>query len=77
MNLKLTRNINGNIKFSFEMFSRYVDTITGEETPNPFVDLLKNETKLKLFYDNNWYDLISKKVNEDSGSNINQYEAVS
>jgi hypothetical protein len=73
----LTRNINGNVKFTFEIMSKYIDTISGLETENPFADLLKNETKLKLFYDNEWYDFIIKKVNEDSTNNLIKYETVS
>lgn len=73
----LTRNINGNVKFTFEIMSKYIDTISGLETENPFADLLKNETKLKLFYDNEWYDFIIKKINEDSTNNLIKYETVS
>ncbi len=74
---KLTRNINGSINFSFSMFTKYNDNITGEEKINPYVELLKNETKLKLYYDSNWYDLIIKKIDEDSANSKNNYSAIS
>ena len=77
INPKLTRNINGNIKFTFNMFVKYIDNISGEETKNPFVDLLKNETKLKLYYEDNWFDLIIKKIEENLADNQNSYEAIS
>ena len=74
---KLTRNINGNVTFTFSMFTEYLDNITGVTKRNPYVDLLHNETKLKLLYDENWYDLIVKKIEEKSAENKNLYTAIS
>jgi hypothetical protein len=55
------------------MYDKYVDFITGEETYNPFIDLLVNETKLKLKYDDKWYDLIINKVDEDSSKHTRTF----
>ena len=62
---KLTPNINGTNTFSFTIYYRYKDTVTGETVDNPFAQYLTNERKLKLHYDK-WYDLIIKSVKIDS-----------
>jgi uncharacterized protein (DUF1015 family) len=74
---KLTRNINGSISFSFYMYTKYIDNISGEETSNPYTELIKNETKLKLYYENEWYDLLVKKIDEDSANSKKTYSAIS
>ena len=63
---KLVQNINGTNTFSFSIYYRYKDNITGEVVDNPFAQYLTNERKLKLYYDNKWYDLIIKSVKVDS-----------
>lgn len=63
---KLVQNINGTNTFSFSIYYRYKDNISGEEVDNPFAQFLTNERKLKLYYDNKWYDLIIKSVKVDS-----------
>ena len=50
--------------------------ISGKETRNPFVDIITNETKLKLKNGEDWYDLIINKVDEDSSKKIYSYNAV-
>jgi hypothetical protein len=74
---KLTCNINGSISFSFYMYTKYIDNISGEETSNPYTELIKNETKLKLYYENEWYDLLVKKIDEDSANSKKTYSAIS
>lgn len=69
----LTRNVNGVKKLTFKMYKRYIDTITGEETENPFVDWLVSERKVKLNYDNKWYDFIIKDINESSSNYLYTY----
>lgn len=70
----LTRNINGTKKFSFSMYKRYIDTITGEETENPFVDWLVNERRVKLEYDGKTYDFIIKDISENSSNYLYTYQ---
>lgn len=67
----LTVNINGTETLKFSMCYQYIDNITGEMIHNPLIDLLVNERKVKLKYDNNdpnhpdgWYDFIIKKDEE-------------
>lgn len=72
---KFTQNINGTNKLSFKMYSHYYDNATGEYTNNPYVAFLKNESKIKLFYENNWYDFIIKNIVEHSTNKTYTYEA--
>jgi hypothetical protein len=48
------------------MYKKYIDQVTGQKVTNPFVDWLVNERKVKLFYDNEWYDFIVKNISETS-----------
>ena len=72
---KFKKNINGSKELTFTMYSQYIDPISGEDTHNPFVDLIDNETKIKLHFRNKWYDLIVKDIQEDSNQNSKQYTA--
>jgi hypothetical protein len=71
---KLVRNANGTKKFTFEMYKRYVDTITGETVINPFCGWLINERKVKLKYDGKWYDFVVKNVQESSTTHLCRYQ---
>lgn len=68
------RNANGEKKLSFKMYKQYIDTISGEEVHNPFVDNLINETKVKLYYEDKWYDFIVKDINENSATHLCTYQ---
>jgi len=70
---KMVENINGTHTFSFKMFYNYIDEITGEKVPNPFCPYLINERKVKVFWQDNWYDLIVKNIDEDSSGNSAVY----
>ena len=61
---KLVQNINGTNTFTFKM--RYVYNDHGEEKKNPFLSLLVNERKIKVFWKNEWYDLVIKDCQENS-----------
>lgn len=69
----LTRNVNGTKKFSFQMYTQYIDNETGEKTKNPFIDWLVSERKVKLQYDEKWYDFIIKDISENSATYLNTY----
>jgi hypothetical protein len=72
----LVRKTNGEVQLSFMMYSNYIDMISGESVRNPFVDIITNETKLKLRNGDKWYDLIVNKVEEDSSKATYSYNAV-
>jgi hypothetical protein len=67
------RNANGEKKLSFKMYKQYIDIVSGEEVHNPFVDNLINETKVKLYYEDKWYDFIIKDINENSATHLCTY----
>lgn len=61
---KLIQNINGTSTFTFKM--RYVYNIQGEKKKNPFLSLLVNERKIKVFWKDEWYDFVIKDCQENS-----------
>jgi hypothetical protein len=69
----LTKNVNGTKKLTFKMYKKYIDNITGEEVINPFFDFLVNERKVKLYYENKWYDFIIKEISETSINYLYSY----
>lgn len=70
----LVRNTNGSKKLTFKMYYKYIDNITGEETINPFSKWLISERKIKLEYDNKWYDFIIKNIVENSSTYLYTYQ---
>lgn len=70
----LVRNVNGTKKLTFKMCKRYKDNITGETVINPFVEQLVSERKVKLNYNNEWYDFIVKNIQEDSSNYIYTFQ---
>lgn len=76
----LVLNVNGTHTLTFKLYLSYIDTTTGERIDNPFVKLLVNERKVKVYWDNGqedindkWYDLVVKDISEDSDSNTVTY----
>lgn len=67
------RRANGEKSLTFQMYKQYVDTMTGEKVQNPFVDLITNETKIKLYYEGIWYDFVVKDINENSSTHLCSY----
>lgn len=64
----LVEDINGTHTFTFKMYYTYLDTITGERLENPFIRYLVNERKVKVKWQDEWYDLVVKKCQEDTSS---------
>ena len=62
----LVRKTNGEVSFSFKMYYQFIDTMTGETVDNPFVNDIANESKIKLQYNNEWFDLLVKNITKDS-----------
>lgn len=68
-NPNLILNVNGSVTLTFEMFYRCFDEWYGEEgdfRDNPYTSLLNNEAKVKFKFRDEWYDLLIKKVEENS-----------
>jgi len=58
---------NGEKTLSFSLKYKYFDPYSGNsDFVNPFAALLTNERKVKLYYDNKWYEFIVKEHNESS-----------
>jgi hypothetical protein len=74
MSPNFTRNVNGTKKLTFKMYYRYKDNITGELVKNPFVDWLVSERKVKLYYEDKWYDFIVKNIVENSKDYVYTYQ---
>ena len=69
----LIRNVNGQNKFSFKMYKKYIDITTGEKIENPFTEWLVSERKVKLHYDGKWYDFVIKDIAENSSNYLYTY----
>jgi hypothetical protein len=69
----LTRNVNGSKKLTFKMYHKYIDTMTGEEVTNPFSKWLISERKVKLYYEDKWYDFVIKNIVENSSTHLYTY----
>ena len=70
---KLVTNINGTNKFTFNMYYSYIDTRTGERVKNPYIQYLVNERKIKIFWKDEWYDLLIKQIKEDQVQHVFSY----
>lgn len=71
----LMKNVNGEVTLTFSMAYKYFDPASDSEVINPFIGYLINERKIKLFYDDEWYDFIIVDHQEDSESMVWQYTA--
>ena len=61
---KLIEKLNGTHTFSFKM--RYVYNENGQTFQNPWLNLLVNERKIKVKWNNQWYDFLIKGCDENS-----------
>lgn len=75
VNASFTKNVNGSHTLMFTMYSKYYDDETDEILDNPFTKLMVNERKVKLKYDNEWYDFIIKNIQESSDQRSYTYTA--
>ena len=63
-NIKLTTKINGTHTLTFQMVNSFFDSEKGEYVKNVFIDQVYNERKIKLKYDNEWYEFYIKTIQE-------------
>ena len=75
MNPVLTENVNGEKTLTFSLAYKYFDPFLGERIENPLWKYLVNERKIKLFYNNKWYDFVIKTREESSEDNVFNYTA--
>ena len=74
-NPKFTDDVKGEHTLTFTMNGRFYNKELEEWVENPYVKLLTNEKKIKLFYRNEWYDLLIKKVEENKKNYSYNYTA--
>lgn len=72
---KLKRNVNGTNELTFRLHHKYKDNSTGEKVHNPLVDIIHNETKIKLKYEGKWYDFLVKNIQQNSTNSVYTYQA--
>jgi hypothetical protein len=64
-NPRFIDDVKGEHTLTFTMNARYYDKEKEDFVDNPYINLLTNERKIKLFFRDEWYDLIIKKVEEN------------
>lgn len=74
--IKLLEKTSGKTTLSFMMYYTFVDSTSGEPVSNIFTEYIANETKIKLYYDNEWYDFLVKNIVEDSAKKTFTYSLV-
>ena len=62
----LHENVNGETTLTFSLKYRYFDEDVGDFVVNPFTSFLVNERKVKLYYNNKWYEFLIKERQESS-----------
>ena len=64
-NIQLKRSIKDVTTLTFSLYDRYFDREAQTFVENPYIPYLKNESKLRLFYDNEWYDFTITNIQEN------------
>ena len=75
MNPVLTENVNGEKTLTFSLAHKYFDPFLGERVENPLWKYLVNERKIKLFYNDKWYDFVIKTREESTEDDVFNYTA--
>lgn len=70
---KMVPNINGTNTFSFTIKYSYTDTISGEEIKNPFANMIHAESRIKVYWNDKWYDFVVKNCVENSSNHTITY----
>ena len=70
----LVENVNGEKTLTFSLAYKYYDEYTGELVTNVFYKYLINERKVKLFYNDEWFEFVIKECNEKvQKENLGEY----
>ena len=75
MNPVLKENVNGEKTLTFSLAYKYFDPFVGKRIVNPLWKYLVNERKVKLHYNNKWYDFVIKTREESADENVFNYTA--
>lgn len=71
----LRKNVNGEVELEFSMIHRYYNEEQDAYVTNPYIKYLINERKIKLKYNDEWYDFVIKNISESSKENVFTYTA--
>lgn len=63
-NISLSMDIYGEVNLSFSLDNYFYNSVTGEKEENYLAKYLFNEVKVKLKYDDEWYEFIIKNIQE-------------
>ena len=74
-NPKFIDDVKGEHTLTFTMNGKYYDKELETFVDNPYIKYLTNERKIKLFFRDEWYDLIIKKVEENKKNYSYTYTA--
>lgn len=74
-NPKFIDDVKGEHTLTFTMNGKYYDKELETFVDNPYIKYLTNERKVKLYFRDNWYDLIIKKVEENKKNYSYTYTA--
>lgn len=74
-NPKFVDDVKGEHTLTFTMNGKYYDKEKEEFVDNPYIKYLVNEKKVKLYFRDEWYDLIIKKVEENKKNYSYTYTA--
>ena len=69
----LTESLTGVCTLNFSMYTKYFDEKKQKFVKNPFIDFLRNETKIKLKRDDKWYEFLIKDIVEEDEQHMNSY----
>lgn len=64
INIVLKRELKGTNTLTFDMVDGYFDSLNGEYVENEFINELFPERKIKLYYQDQWFEFFIKKINE-------------
>lgn len=67
-NINLTMDIYGEVSLNFSLDNYFYNSVTGEKEENYLVKYLFNEVKVKLKYEDEWYEFIIKNIQETHNS---------
>lgn len=73
-NIVFNEKTDGSHSLSFQLFKNYL--VSDVVTYNIFYGLLHNESLIKVFYLDEWYEFLIKDIDEDKNSNLITYTCV-
>lgn len=71
----LTENVNGEKTLTFSLAYKYFDPMVGDVVINPIHKYLINERKVKLHFNDKWYEFVIKECDESDEEYIFTYTA--